>query len=269
MILIDSHCHLELKHFPDIDAVVARAQAAGVKHAVVVGLMQEPGDFGRSLELARLMPSFFTSTCGIHPHDVAKAQSADWESIAKICAMADVVAVGETGLDYFYDHSPRDVQREGFRRQCQLAKSVRKPLVVHVRDAHEECADILAAEGVSSGMIHCFTGDRVAAERYLSLGFSLSISGVVTYKKNEALQEAVAMTPIDRLMVETDSPYLTPVPFRGKFPNEPAMVAETAKKIAELKGQNADAVALACAHNVKKMLRLNVTLPDISQAPVG
>lgn len=256
MILVDAHCHLEPKDFPVTGDVIARARAAGVVHAVVVGLLQKPGDFGHALEAARAHPDFLTPTIGIHPHDAAVATPADWDTLAGLAARPEVCAVGEAGLDYYYDHSPREVQAESLRRQCQLAKQVGKPLVVHVRDAHDECAAILEAEGVRDGQIHCFTGDTAAARRYLDLGFHLSLSGVVTYKKTEALQAAVAFAPLDRLLVETDSPYLSPAPHRGKWPNEPRWVAETARKVAELQGRDADEVALACARNTARLFRL-------------
>ena len=266
MRLIDAHCHLEPKSAPVPAEVIARAREAGVVHAVVVGLLQRPGDFGVALELARRHPDFLSATMGIHPHDVAVATQADWATLEALCAADDVVAVGETGLDYFYDHSPRADQLTGFRRQCQLAAQVNKPLVVHVRDAHDDCLEVLLSERVERGVIHCFTGDAAAARRYLDLGFFLSISGVVTYKKNEALVEAVRLAPVDRLMVETDSPYLSPVPYRGKWPNEPRWVVETAKKVAELKGVDPEALALSCTENTVALFGLDVVrrLPTLS-----
>lgn len=261
MILVDAHCHLEPKDFPVAAEVIDRAKAAGLVHAVIVGLLQKPGDFGHALELARAHPDFLTPTMGIHPHDAAVATPDDWAALEKLVALPEIRAVGEAGLDYYYDHSPREVQAESLRRQCALAKQVNKPLVVHVRDAHEECAGILKAEGMSRGMIHCFTGDTDAARRYLDLGFHLSISGVVTYKKTEPLQAAVAFAPLERLMVETDSPYLSPVPYRGKWPNEPRWVAETAKKVAELHGKDADEVALTCARNTAALLGFSLPSP--------
>jgi TatD DNase family protein len=260
MKLIDAHCHLETKDFPVAFDVIARARAAGVVHAVVVGLLQKPGDFGNALAAASAHPDFLTPTIGIHPHDAAVATEADWLELERLAAQRQVCAVGETGLDYHYDHSPRETQVLGFRRQCQLAKQLQKPVIVHVREAHDECVEILSSEGMHQGMIHCFTGDTGAARRYLDLGFCLSISGVVTYKKTEALQAAVAFAPLDRLMVETDSPYLSPAPFRGQWPNEPMRVAATARKVAELKGLDPEHVAASCARNVKTLLRLELDL---------
>lgn len=260
MKLIDAHCHLEKKDFPVTADVVARAREAGLVHAVVVGLLQRPGDFGHALEAAAAHPDFLSPTIGIHPHDAAVATQDDWDTLARLGALPQVVAIGETGLDYFYDHSPREVQAEAFRRQCQLSKQLGKPLVVHVRDAHADCLEVLTSEGLKGGMIHCFTGDLAAARGYLDLGFHLSVSGVVTYPKSDALQAAVRFAPLDRLMVETDSPYLTPVPNRGKRPNEPRYVGDTARKVAELKGLPADEVALTCARNTVALLRLSVTL---------
>lgn len=259
MKLIDAHCHLEKKDFPATAEVIERARAQGVVHAVVVGQLQAPGDFGFALEAARAHPDFLTPTMGIHPHDAAAARPDDWDTLERHCRLPEVAAVGETGLDYFYNHSPKAEQLEAFHRQCQLAKQVRKPVIIHVRDAHDDCVDVLRSEGLREGMIHCFTGDTDAARRYLDLGFFISISGVVTYKKSEALQAAVAFIPLERLMVETDSPFLAPIPFRGKK-NEPGYVAATAKKIAELKGLDPEATALTCARNTAGLLRLRVAL---------
>jgi TatD DNase family protein len=261
MILIDAHCHLESREYPVVEEVLARAREQGLVHAIVVGLLQKAGDFGDALEVARAHPDFLSPTMGIHPHDAAIATPEDWAELERRCREPDVVAVGEAGLDYYYQHSPPEVQAEAFRRQCQLAKAVGKPLVVHVRDAHDECAEILKSEGLHDGQIHCFTGNTDEARRYLDLGFHLSLSGIVTYKKSEALQEAARFAPLERLLVETDSPYLAPVPHRGKK-NEPGFVLETAKKVAELKGLDADEVALACARNTVRLMRLKVELPE-------
>lgn len=259
MKLIDAHCHLETKDFPTADDVIGRAKAAGLVHAVVVGLWQKPGDFGAAIALGEQWSDFLSPTMGIHPHDAAAATADDWQTLEALCARPEVRAIGETGLDFYYDHSPREQQAEGFRRQCRLAKRLNKPLVVHVRDAHVECAQILKEEAMGQGMIHCFTGDTDAARRYLDLGFHLSISGVVTYKKTEPLAEAVKFAPLHRLLVETDTPYLAPVPMRGKK-NEPGYLVHTASRIAELKGVSAEEAAETCARNTVSLLSLPVTL---------
>ncbi|MCI0569778.1 MAG: TatD family hydrolase [Myxococcaceae bacterium] len=258
MRLVDAHCHLEAEETPDVAGVLARARAAGVVHAIVVGQWQRPGDFGNALEVARAHPEFLTPTMGIHPHNAAEASEADLAELERLCALPEVAAVGEAGLDYYYDSSPRDVQAEVLRRQCALARRLGKPLVVHVRDAHEDCVRILAEEGISRGVIHCFTGDTAAARGYLERGMHLSISGIVTYKKTEALQEAVRFAPLDRLLVETDSPYLAPIPYRGKR-NEPGYVVETVRKVAELKGVSAEAVADTTTQNAARVFGFALT----------
>lgn len=257
MPLIDAHCHLEPKAFPDVDAVIERAKAADVVHAIVVGQFHAPGDFGMALEVARKRPDFLTPTMGIHPHEAARATEADLQQLEALCGLPEVKAVGEAGLDYYYEHSPRERQREVFSFQCRLAKRLKKPLVVHVRDAHEECREILEAEGLSEGVIHCFTGDVNEARGYLRLGFHISLSGIVTYKKTEKLQDAVADIPLSRLLLETDSPYLAPVPLRGKT-NEPAFMRHTALKVAEIKGVSLDELMDASVRNTARVFQLSV-----------
>ncbi|HZJ55875.1 MAG TPA: TatD family hydrolase [Myxococcaceae bacterium] len=259
MRLVDGHCHLEPGDFPDVRAVLERMAAAGVVHAVVVGQFHRPGDFGTAVATARARPDRLTATLGIHPHEAARATEADFAYLEEACGRPEVHAVGEAGLDFYYDRSPRDVQDAVFRWQCALSLKVGKPLVVHVRDAHAECAAILRSEKPSPGVIHCFTGDLSAARTYLDLGFHLSISGVVTYKKTEALAEAVRFAPLDRLLVETDSPYLAPIPYRGRK-NEPAYVVETARKVAELKELPFEEVAEATSVNAARMYGFQ--LPD-------
>jgi len=252
MTLVDSHCHLEPGDFPDLVEVLARARAAGVARAVTIGQFHGPGDWGQALALARAHPGALTATVGIHPHDAARASAEDLAALELLCAGPEVAAVGEAGLDFYYDRSPRPVQARVFAAQAALAKKLAKPLVVHVRDAHPESAALLAAEGVRHGVIHCFGGDVAAARAYLDLGFHLSISGNVTYRKMEAQAEAIRYAPLDRLLVETDSPYLAPVPHRGKR-NEPAFVVETARKVADLKGLALEAVAAATTANAARL----------------
>jgi TatD DNase family protein len=252
MRFVDAHCHLEKKDVSAATEILDAARAAGLVRAVIVGQFHGPGDWGNALELAHAYPEFLVPTMGIHPHEVSRAEHSDWTRLEELCALPEIHAVGEAGLDYYYDHSPRDSQRAGFERQCALAMKVGKPLVVHVRDAHEDCLDLMSGAGIRRGVIHCFTGDTNAARRYLDLGFYISLSGVLTYKKTETLQEAARFCPIDRLMVETDSPYLAPVPHRGKK-NQPAWVIETAKKLAELKGLTLEDVAEATTRNASAL----------------
>ncbi|HXL40348.1 MAG TPA: TatD family hydrolase, partial [Myxococcales bacterium] len=209
-----------------------------------------------AVRLAKEDRSFFSATAGVHPHDAARASEADFGELRRICQDPDVVAVGEAGLDFHYDHSPRDAQRSAFVRQIRLAKELGKPLVVHTREADQETAEILGRElGPDGGIIHCFTSDWVAAQRYLALGMYLSFSGVVTFKNAEAVRDAAVRAPLERILVETDSPFLAPVPHRGKR-NEPAYVALTAQALAALRGLPADELARATTENARRALRL-------------
>ena len=258
MSLVDSHAHLDFEDFQgDVDGVVSRAAAAGVDRIVVVGLWRSPGNFGNALELARTRPSVFSATAGIHPHECAQVPDADWEESARLAADPAVVGVGETGLDYHYDLSPREVQRESFRRSIRIAREVGKPVVVHVREADTDCAAILREEGLpaAGGVIHCFTGDWTAARTYLDLGLHISVAGIVTFKAAVPIREAVRRIPHERLLVETDSPFLAPVPFRGKR-NEPAHVVHVASKVAELWGVTAAEVAEITTGNAVRFFRL-------------
>jgi len=219
----------------------------------VVGQFPHPR---RAVELARSDRAFFSATAGIHPHDAAQASDAAFAEIAQLCAGPEVVAVGECGLDYHYDRSPREVQREVFVRQIRLARELRKPLVVHTREADLDTAAILSRElGPEGGVIHCFTSDWAAAQRYLALGMWLSFSGVLTFKNAEAVREAAAKTPLDRILLETDCPFLAPVPFRGKR-NEPAYVTHTAVRLAGLRNLPLAAVEEATTGNARRALRL-------------
>lgn len=254
--LIDSHAHLDFEEYGDLDEVVARAKAAGLVHVVAVGQYPHPE---RAVELARRDRGFFSATAGIHPHDAAQAGDEDFDQLRKLCAGPDVVAVGECGLDFHYDRSPRDQQREVFVRQIKLARELGKPLVVHTREADLETADILARElGPDGGVIHCFTSDWTAAQRYLALGLSISFSGVLTFRNAGALRDAAARTPLDRILVETDCPFLAPIPFRGKR-NEPAHVVHTAAMLAEVKKIPLRDVELATTANARRALRLPAT----------
>ena len=258
--LIDSHAHLDFADFGgDRDAVVERARAAGVAHIVLVGQWREGQGMAGAREaiaLAKTNRQLFSATAGVHPHDAAQATEADFALLAELSADAAVTAVGECGLDFHYDRSPRDVQRTVFERQLGLARALHKPIVVHTREADEETADILRSElGPEGGVIHCFTSDWAAARAYLDLGMYLSFSGVLTFKTAEAVRDAAARAPLDRLLVETDCPFLTPVPHRGKR-NEPAYVSLTAARLAELRGIPLQDVEEATTRNARAALRL-------------
>ncbi len=256
MRLIDSHCHLDGPEYdPDRAEVIARAKAAGVVKAVVVGLWRGRGDFGRAFDVARSEPGWAFPTLGIHPHDCAGVPEEDWTRLAALAAKPEVVAIGETGLDYHYDHSPRADQRAAFERQLDLARRAGKPAILHLREAHADAVAILAASGVQRAVVHCFSEDRAAAEEYLTLGLYVSFAGIVTFKTAGGLREAAAAVPLGRLLLETDSPFLAPVPLRGKR-NEPANVALVARQVAEVKGLPAEEVAAAAAANAEQLFTL-------------
>lgn len=258
MPLIDSHAHLDFEDYAnDLDGVVSRARAAGLERVICIGLWRSAGNFGNALELASKDPAFFSATAGVHPHECARVPEADWERLRDLSCDPRVVGVGETGLDFHYDHSPRPVQESSFRRSLAIARECEKPVIVHVREADEVCARVLREEGVpaAGGVIHCFTGDAKAARAYLDLGLLISVAGVVTFKTAEAIREAVRIVPRDRLLVETDCPFLAPIPYRGKR-NEPAYVVETARKVAEVWGATLEDVAAATTANARRLFRL-------------
>lgn len=252
--LIDSHAHIQGKEYAgEADAVIERARAAGVEIIVAVG---GAGDMSSNSEAVRLANSFANvyATVGMHPHD-AKDVGADELAVLKdLAADAKVVAIGETGLDYYYSHSPHDVQRRVFSQFIHMARATKLPIVVHERDAAADAVELLRREGGGElrGVIHCFTGDYQAACAYLDLGFYLSFTGIITFKNAHALREVVGKVPLERMFVETDSPYLTPVPHRGKR-NEPAYVRFVAETIAQVKGATPDEVAEATTANVRSL----------------
>ena len=256
-VLVDTHCHLDAHYWPSgPDEVLARARGAGVVGFVVIGVGQDLGPARQAVALAERLPERIGSAVGIHPHDAVTLDEAALDELRALAARKEVVAVGEIGLDYHYDHSPREVQRAAFARLIALAREVGKPIVIHTREAAEDTLSLLASENARDvgGLIHCFSEDRAFAERALDLGFDLSFSGVVTFKSARAVQEVAAWAPLDRILVETDSPYLAPVPMRGK-PCEPAYVAYTAKKVAELRGIEVAALGEATTANAERRFR--------------
>lgn len=234
--LIDTHCHLDRAYFPEgPEAVLERAHAAGVGAFVCVGVGSAAAAL-HAIELAERRPDV-VATVGVHPHDASSWNAELQQRLSPLLGHEQVVALGEVGLDYHYDHSPRDVQQQVLRRWIGLAREQRKPIVVHTRSAPADTLEILKSEGARDvgGVIHCFSEDREFAERAFDLGFDVSFSGIVTFKNAAAIQEVARTAPPDRILVETDSPYLAPVPLRGK-PCEPAHVAHTARFVARLRG---------------------------------
>lgn len=257
MELIDSHAHLDARPYTlDREEVIARAKAAGVSRVIAVGQWRAPGDFGGAFELARQHPDFFAPTVGIHPHEVAKVPQEDWKRLEELAALPETRAIGETGLDYYYEHSPREEQQRWFRHQIELAKRLGKPVVVHTRDADDDTFEILREMAPEEGVIHCFTGGPDRARAYLDLGLHISVAGVVTFKNADELRAAVKLVPLDRLFIETDCPYLAPIPYRGKR-NEPAWVRHTAEMVAEIKGLPVEEVAARTTANAKRFFRLD------------
>ncbi len=246
--LVDSHAHLDGKQFAeDLDATVKRATENGISHILTIGCdLQSSAD---SIKVAEQYDNIYAAV-GVHPHDATEINSQALEKLRTMLSHPKVVALGEIGLDFYRDRSPRDVQRNAFRKQIRLAHEVNKPIVVHDRDAHTEVIDILREENASKtgGVLHCFSGDLNMAKQCLDLGFYLSFTGTITYPKNNAIREIIKQIPIDRMLIETDCPYLTPQKFRGKR-NEPAYVRFTAEKMAEIKGLTIDDVARVTSRN--------------------
>jgi len=253
--LIDSHAHVDGPEFDaDRDEVLARARAAGVQRIVVIGAVGAPDSAERAVALAERDPEIW-ATVATHPHDAAQMTPAWWEIHDRLARHPRVVAIGETGLDYYYDHSPRDAQQAAFARFIELARAVDKPVVCHIRDAHDDARAILRAGRVTDCVIHCFTGTPDDARAYAELGYYISFSGIVTYKTAQALRDAVPVVPHDRLLIETDCPYLAPVPRRGKR-NEPAFLTHTAEVVAQCSGMNFKDLAEITARNACRVFRL-------------
>ena len=258
MKLVDSHCHLDNPQFnADREAVIERALAAGVEHMVAIGTGSGPPDLEAGVRLADAYPSFY-ATVGVHPHDAHKASSGTYKKLSELLAHPKVVALGEVGLDYHYDHSPRDVQREVFVEQMRVARDARKPIVIHTRKAWEDTLALIEQHWTPSGLpgiMHCFSGSPAEADRCVALGFYLSFGGIVTFPKALELQDAARAAPLERILVETDAPYLAPVPSRGKR-NEPAYMVQTARKLSELRGETVESIAAATSENFDRILTL-------------
>lgn len=253
--LIDTHAHLDDTRFDgDRDAMIARAREAGVGTFVTIGC--DLATSRAAIELADRYP-FVYATVGVHPHEAKQIGDSWYDDLRRLAQHKKVVAYGEIGLDYHYNHSPPRLQRERFREQIVLAKDLRLPIVVHTREAQGDTIAILKEEnaGDVGGVFHCFSGDSWLAKDALDLGFLLSFSGVITFQNATMLRDIVKTVPKDRILVETDSPYLTPAPHRGKR-NEPAYVRLVAEKIAALQGMTTDEVAELTTKNAHRVFKI-------------
>ena len=253
--LIDTHAHLDFPEFAsDLPSVLARARENGVETVVTIGI--DLASSGRAIEIAATYPEVY-AVVGIHPHDAFELDIPAQDQLKALAAHPRVVGLGEMGLDYFRNHQPRDVQISCLRGQLDLAVEIGKTVVFHVRDAYDDFLEIVSgyADGLAGVVMHCFSGDWAIAERCLEMGFYLSIPGTVTFAKAANVQDVAARAPMDRLLVETDCPFLAPVPKRGKT-NEPAFVRYTAEKIADLRGVDLDEIARATTANALKIFRL-------------
>jgi TatD DNase family protein len=262
MRLIDSHCHLDFPDFAEeIEAVVARARAAGVERLVTIATRVARG--AALVALAERFPEVYF-TIGTHPHQAAEEAETDVEVIKTFAAHPKCVGIGEAGLDYHYNYAPPDIAAKVFRAQIGLARTLGLPLVIHARDADADMAGILREEmgkGAFSAVLHCFTSSSALARTGLELGLYVSFSGVLTFKNSLALREIANDVPMERLLIETDAPFLAPVPHRGKR-NEPAFVAETARVLADVKGVDIETIASTTRANT---LRLFAKMPPMDE----
>jgi TatD DNase family protein len=251
--LIDSHCHLDDKQFDaDRAEVIARARESGVERMLAIGTGDGPPDLEAGLRLARQHP-FMYATVGVHPHNAAKATPETFAALESLAGEPKVLAVGEIGLDYHYDFSPRDVQREAFIAQMELAARAGKPIVIHTREAWDDTLRLLREHWHGAGVMHCFSGGAAEARQALDLGFHLAFGGVLTFPKADNVREAARIAPEDRLLVETDAPYLAPVPKRGKR-NEPAFLVETVRRLAEVRGVAPEQIAEVTTRNFERLM---------------
>ncbi len=253
--LIDSHCHLDYFTEAERPDVLSRAAAAGVGEMVTIGTTLAQSQ--RLPAIAEAQPNLWC-TVGVHPHHAAEAPVPSPEDVAALTSHPKVIGIGESGLDYFYDRSPRDVQQAGFRAHIRAARLAGLPLAIHARDADDDIAAILQDERDSGGdfsfLLHCFSSSRALAEAAIAMGGYVSFSGILTFPKSNELREIARDLPADRLLVETDAPYLAPVPFRGKR-NEPAYVAHTARVLAEVRGLEPEALADLTTANFRRLFR--------------
>jgi len=252
--LIDSHCHLDSDQFDeDREAVIERAIAAGVTRMVAIGTGNGPPDLEAGIRLADRYDAFY-ATVAIHPHDACKTTPETFRHLAALSRHPKVVAIGEMGLDYHYDFAPREVQRAVFIEQMHIAAEAKKPIVIHTREAWDDTISVIREhwDATLGGIMHCFSGGPKEAQQALDLGFYISFGGILTFPKALEIQEAARLAPVDRILVETDAPYLAPIPKRGKR-NEPAFMVETARKLAALRGVSEQAIAESTTKNFHRL----------------
>jgi TatD DNase family protein len=250
--LVDSHCHLDDKRFADdLDAVLDRAAEAGVTRILTIGTGDGPPGIDCAVRIADRYPQVYASI-GVHPHDAAKVTAQTYDDLRALAANPKVIAFGEIGLDYHYDFSPREIQREVFIAQLKLARSLALPITIHTREAWDDTMSILAEHWQGHAILHCFTGDPTQAQQALAMGFHLSYGGVLTFKTAEHVRESARITPDDRLLIETDAPYLAPIPHRGKR-NEPSMMVETLRRLADVRGTTPGAIAALTTANFERL----------------
>lgn len=251
---VDSHCHLDDKRFnDDLDAVIDRALEAGVTRMLSIGTGDGPPGIDCAVKIADRYESVRASI-GVHPHDAAKVAPRTFDDLWALSKNPKVVAFGEIGLDYHYDFSPREVQREVFLEQLKLAGELKLPIIIHTREAWEDTMTILRQFWKGSGIMHCFTGDPAQAQEALDLGFHLAFGGAITFKTGEKIRESARITPDDRLLIETDAPYMSPVPHRGRR-NEPALMTGTAARLAELRQTTPGHIAQVTTANFERLVR--------------
>ncbi len=264
MDLIDSHAHIDFPQFADDrEAMLQRARDAGVGTLLAIGTGPGPEKLDAAIPFAEQHDWIYTSI-GIHPHEAKEVTPQHLDELARLAQHPKVIAWGEIGLDYFYDHSPRDVQATVFRSQMELAHAAKLPIIIHCRDAWDDCLALIEQHWRPSGLagiLHCFTGTFGHARRGLDMGFLISFAGNATYPKTQNIRDVAKEIPLDRILIETDSPFLAPQPYRGKR-NEPAYVAEVAKTLATVRNLAPEEIAAATAANFRRLFR--IARPDIS-----
>ena len=264
---VDSHAHLEGKQFAsDREQVIARAREAGVRNIVAIGNGDGPANFDCGIQLAEKY-EFIYATIGIHPHEARLADQSAFDRMQELARHPKIIGWGEIGLDYFYDHSPRQAQKQVFTTQMELAAAANLPIIIHCRpsdgseDAWDDCLGLIdehwAPKGLG-GILHCFTGNSVQAKRALDMGFMISFAGNITFPNVQQIRDAASQVPLERMLIETDSPYLAPVPHRGKR-NEPAFVKETARQVGEVRGLSTEDVGEQTSRNFYNFFKLAET----------